>query len=121
EAHLAGDIGKSLHSKVFERELRRRLAAGVPFAICYFQLEHLSAYRQRYGLAKAADLLRQTEDLLREVLQTFGTQGDYLDRLANEDFVFMTSDRTMDAVSERAIAAFDRIVPLYYEQGDRLR
>jgi hypothetical protein len=41
--------------------------------------------------------------------------------VAGDDFVFITSVQSVDRVCERLLAAFDRIIPLYYDRADRER
>jgi DNA-binding response OmpR family regulator/signal transduction histidine kinase len=104
-----------------EREVQRRLAERRPFAFCYLDLDNLKAYNDYYGFAKADGVIRQTGDLLREVLGQEGLPGDFLGHVAGDDFVFVTSLESVDRICQRAIEAFDRIIPLYYDKQDRER
>jgi PAS domain S-box-containing protein len=106
-------------SNAIEREVQRRLMARQPFAFCYLDLDNLKAYNDYYGFAKADGVVRQTGDLLREIFAQDGTQGDFLGHVAGDDFVFITSPDSVDRICRRAIEAFDRIIPLYYDRQDR--
>ncbi|RKH56894.1 response regulator [Corallococcus llansteffanensis] len=108
-------------STAIEREVQRRLAARQPFAFCYLDLDNLKAYNDYYGFAKADGVVRQTGDLMREIFQQEGAAGDFLGHVAGDDFVFITSTESVDRVCQRAIEAFDRIIPLYYDRHDRER
>jgi GGDEF domain-containing protein len=66
-------------------------------------------------------VVRQTGDLMREIFQQEGAAGDFLGHVAGDDFVFITSVESVDRVCQRAIEAFDRIIPLYYDRQDRER
>ena len=108
-------------SSTIEREVQRRLAERRPFAFCYLDLDNLKAYNDYYGFAKADGVIRQTGDLLREVFGQDGLPGDFLGHVAGDDFVFVTAPESVDRICQRAIEAFDRIIPLYYDKQDRER
>jgi DNA-binding response OmpR family regulator len=104
-----------------EREVQRRLAAREAFAFCYLDLDNLKAYNDYYGFAKADGVVRQTADLMREIMMVHGGPGDFLGHVAGDDFVFITVPQTVDLICQKAIEAFDRIIPLYYDRTDRER
>jgi diguanylate cyclase (GGDEF)-like protein len=101
--------------------VQRRLSTKKPFAFCYLDLDNLKAYNDFYGFAKADGVIRQTGDLLREVVLQEGAPQDFLGHVAGDDFVFITDPRSVDAICRRAIEVFDRIIPLYYDRPDRER
>ncbi len=108
-------------SGAIEREVQRRLRAKEPFAFCYLDLDNLKAYNDYYGFAKADGVVRQTGDLLREIVAQEGTRGDFLGHVAGDDFVFITDPSTADPICRRGIEVFDQIIPLYYDRQDRER
>ncbi len=108
-------------SNAIEREVQRRLMARRPFAFCYLDLDNLKAYNDYYGFAKADGVVRQTGDLLRDIFAQDGVAGDFLGHVAGDDFVFITAPESVDRICQRAIEAFDRIIPLYYDRQDRER
>ncbi len=108
-------------SMAIEREVQRRLKAREPFAFCYLDLDNLKAYNDYYGFAKADGVVRQTADLMREIMGQHGQPGDFLGHVAGDDFVFITTNETCDVICQKAIDAFDRIIPLYYDRTDRDR
>ncbi|HYI01235.1 response regulator [Hyalangium sp.] len=108
-------------SNAIEREVQRRLMARKPFAFCYLDLDNLKAYNDYYGFAKADGVVRQTGDLLRDIFTQEGLAGDFLGHVAGDDFVFITAPESVDRICQRAIEAFDRIIPLYYDRQDRER
>jgi len=108
-------------SGAIEREVQRRLREGKPFAFCYLDLDNLKAYNDYYGFAKADGVIRQTGDLLREVVAQHGAPSDFIGHVAGDDFVLITDPRTVNSVCENALESFDRIIPLYYDKQDRER
>jgi diguanylate cyclase (GGDEF)-like protein len=108
-------------SGVIEREVQGRLRAGRSFAFCYLDLDNLKAYNDYYGFAKADGVIRQTGDLLREIVRQEGAPEDFLGHVAGDDFVFIVDPSRVDRVCRRIIESFDRIIPLYYDGQDRER
>ena len=112
---------EDLREKAIERELRLRAASNRAFAFCSLSLRNLRGYNDHYGFAKTSGLIRQTGDLLNEIIRRFGSGDDFLGHVPGDDFVFITTEDSVDAICYRAIAAFDRIIPLYYDKEDRVR
>jgi DNA-binding response OmpR family regulator/signal transduction histidine kinase len=108
-------------SGAIEREVQRRLRERSAFAFCYLDLDNLKAYNDFYGFAKADGVVRQTGDLLREVVAQHGLTTDFIGHVAGDDFVFIADVTSVDALCQRIIEAFDRLIPLYYDKGDRQR
>ena len=104
-----------------EREVQRRFGERTAFAFCYLDLDNLKAYQDYYGYVKADGVIRQTGDLLREVIGREGLPGDFLGHVQGDDFVFVTSAESVDRVCHRALEVFDRLIPLYYDKQDRER
>jgi PAS domain S-box-containing protein len=104
-----------------ETEIERRLADGGDFAFCYLDLDNLKAFNDYYGIAKADGIIRQTADLVREVIGRDGGAGDFIGHIAGDDFVFITTPGRADRVCRRICETFDRLVPLYYNKSDRER
>jgi DNA-binding response OmpR family regulator/signal transduction histidine kinase len=104
-----------------DQEVEARLLAGVPFALSYLDLDNLKAYNDTYGYAKADGVLLQTAGILREAVAAQGGPGAFLGHVGGDDFVLVTAPERAAAVCGEAIAAFDRVIPLYYDRTDRER
>ncbi len=108
-------------ANTIEAEIERRLKEGGDHAFCYLDLDNLKAFNDYYGYAKADGIIRQTGDLVRDVITREGSPGDFIGHIAGDDFVFITSAETADTVCATICATFDRLVPLYYNKVDRER
>jgi diguanylate cyclase (GGDEF)-like protein len=104
-----------------EKEIERRLGDGEDDVICYLDLDNLKAFNDYYGYAKADGVIRQTGDIIREVIKAEGTPADFIGHIAGDDFVFATSPGSADRVCRAICERFDRLVPLYYNRADRER
>ncbi len=104
-----------------ESEIERRISEGGDMAFCYLDLDNLKAFNDYYGYAKADGVIRQTGDLVREVVAREGGPDDFIGHIAGDDFVFITATERVDRVCRAIVESFDRLVPLYYNKGDRER
>ena len=108
-------------ANAIEKEIERRIANGGDDAFCYLDLDNLKAFNDYYGYAKADGIIRQTGDIIREIVETEGNPGDFIGHIAGDDFVFVTSAERVDHVCTTICERFDRLVPLYYTSSDRER
>jgi signal transduction histidine kinase/DNA-binding response OmpR family regulator len=105
-----------------QAEVERRIAAGDHDAVtCYLDLDNLKALNDYYGYAKADAVIRQTGDLVRDVVTRVGGPGDFIGHIAGDDFVVVTSSERADEVCTAICQRFDRLIPLYYDREDRTR
>jgi CheY-like chemotaxis protein len=119
--YLASPTTRLPGSQAIEQEIGRRLARGGDFAFCYLDLDNLKAVNDYYGYAKADGIIKQTGDLVREVIAREGSPTDFIGHIAGDDFVFITTPDRVDSVCRTLIQTFDRLVPLYYNKQDRER
>jgi signal transduction histidine kinase/DNA-binding response OmpR family regulator len=104
-----------------DQEVERRLAARASFALSYVDLDHLKAYNDTYGYAKADGVVLQTAGILRDAMVRLGGEGAFLGHVGGDDFVLLTAPERAARVCAEVVAAFDRVIPLYYERADRER
>ncbi|HTP49925.1 MAG TPA: response regulator [Anaeromyxobacteraceae bacterium] len=104
-----------------DEEVARRLEAREPFALCYIDLDDFKVYNDHYGYAKADGVIIQTADLIRRIAGEVGGEGAFVGHVGGDDFVLVTDTEHADDTCEQLVAAFDRLIPLYYEREDRER
>ena len=107
--------------RAIDREVERRLEGREPFALSYVDLDNLKAYNDTYGYAKADGVVLQTAGILRDAVVTHGGDAAFLGHIGGDDFVILTAPDRAAPVCTEAIAAFDRVIPLYYDRQDRER
>ena len=118
---LASPMTRLPGGRAIDQEVGRRLEARGHFALSYLDLDNLKAYNDTYGYAKADGVLLQLAAILRETVAAHGGAGAFLGHVGGDDFVLLTEPERAQAVCGEAIAAFDRVIPLYYDRGDRER
>ena len=97
-------------SSAIESEIERRLRTE-DAAFCYLDLDNLKAFNDYYGYAKADSVIRQTGDLVRDVVRRVGGPTDFIGHIAGDDFVFITSASQVDAVCRTICETFDQLDP----------
>jgi len=120
-ALLASPMTRLPGGRAVDKEVARRLEAGIAFALTYLDLDNLKAYNDTYGYAKADGVLLQLAAILRETAANHAGDGAFLGHVGGDDFVLLTDPERAQAVCLEAIAAFDRVIPLYYDRVDRER
>jgi diguanylate cyclase (GGDEF)-like protein len=105
-----------------EAEIDRRIHdQSQPAVCCYLDLDNLKAFNDYYGYAKADGVIRQTGDLMRDIVGRVGAPGDFIGHIAGDDFVLVVSAETADKVCTAICDRFDQLIPLYYNRDDRAR
>jgi signal transduction histidine kinase/DNA-binding response OmpR family regulator len=102
-----------------QAEIERRLQANDTAVACYLDLDNLKAFNDYYGYAKANAVIRQTGDVIRNVVTRAGTERDFIGHIAGDDFVFVTTAERVDDVCKGICARFDHLIRLYYDPADR--
>jgi signal transduction histidine kinase/DNA-binding response OmpR family regulator len=105
-----------------QQEIERRITLKDTDSVTvYLDLDNLKALNDYYGYAKADAVIRQTGDLIRDVVARVGAPGDFIGHIAGDDFVLVTTSERVDAVCTAICQRFDRLIPLYYDREDRTR
>ena len=105
---------------VIEDEFRKRLGKN-NVAFCYLDLDNLKSFNDYYGYAKADGVIRQTGDVVRDVVAREGDANDFIGHIAGDDFVFMTTTDKVDHLCAQICSTFDKLAPLFYTEEDRAR
>lgn len=102
-------------------EVDRRIAAEPTAMCCYVDLDNFKAFNDYFGVARADAVIRQTGDLIREVVNRLGSPGDFIGHVAGDDFVMVIDGSRVDEVCRELIHRFDSVIPFYYDRDDRER
>ena len=80
--------------RAVEDELRRRVAAGKSFAVCYIDLDNFKPFADTFGFATADRVIRETGRALREAAAETGggDAGDFVGHIGGDDFIVVTRE-----------------------------
>jgi len=59
-----------------ENILKKRIAAGEPFAFCMMDLDNFKSFNDHYGYAKGNELIRKTAAIINEAVARAGGEGE---------------------------------------------
>ncbi len=102
-----------------DRELDQRINNQLPFSHLYIDLDNFKAYSDRYGYKAGSDVLAQVGQLIEQVAQEYGCEGDLIGHIGGDDYVVITSLEKGELIAQQIIQAFKRQVPEFYNREDR--
>jgi diguanylate cyclase (GGDEF)-like protein len=88
--------------RAVEDELRRRIASGEDFAVCYIDLDNFKPFADTFGFAAADGVIRGTGRVLREVCaeRGGGDAGDFVGHIGGDDFIVVTREDRATSLAE---------------------
>ncbi len=103
------------------QRMEASLAAKKPFALCCLDLKNLHVYNEAYGVHRGDFLIRETANIIREVIAGDGSPDAFIGHLGGDDFVILAAPAAASALAEKIIEFFDKSVHRFYEKIDRER
>ncbi len=103
-----------------EQVLKGKMDQGEKFALCYIDLDDFKAFNDKYGYAKGSDLIKMTGEVLYRAKDKYAEQQDFVGHIGGDDFVLITSPDGAEQVCQAIISEFDRLIPEYYAEEDRV-
>ena len=102
-----------------EREIGRRLDAGLAFAVCYADLDHFKEFNDRYSYYDGDRVIRILAKILHDVVKGTCGEDGFVGHIGGDDFIFIVPSGSVVEVCEEIVAIFDAIVPYQYSEPDR--
>lgn len=102
-------------------ELNRRLAAKNDFALLYLDIDNFKAMNDYYGFNRGDEIIRETARIVITVVQQAGSENDFIGHIGGDDFVVITAPEKAEPLAQKVIAMFDKTVPKFYDQSERLQ
>ncbi len=104
-----------------ENILKKRIAAGEPFAFCMMDLDNFKSFNDHYGYAKGNELICRTASIISGAVEQAGGEGDFIGHIGGDDFVLITVPERYEEICGLIIKEFDRMIPEMYSEEDRNR
>jgi GGDEF domain-containing protein len=102
-----------------EREIRRRMEAGVEFAVCYADLDHFKEFNDRYSYYDGDRVIYILSRILHDVVRGMLGADGFVGHIGGDDFIFVTPLGGFAPACSEILAVFDELVPLQYSDQDR--
>lgn len=103
-----------------ERDFAERLGSGEKFAVCYADLDHFKEFNDRYGYNHGDRVILIVSRILRDVVRAYSSTG-FVGHIGGDDFIFSLPLEEMSGCCETILEAFDLLIPLQYDDEDRIR
>jgi len=102
-------------------ELNRRLGAKDDFALLYLDIDNFKAMNDYYGFNRGDEIIRETARIAITAVQRAGSENDFIGHIGGDDFVVITAPEKAEALAQNIIEMFDKTVPKFYDQSERLQ
>lgn len=102
-----------------ERSINRRLKEGVPFAMCYLDLDNFKSYNDRYGYIRASELIKEAGEVIHDAVKRLNDPDAFVGHIGGDDFVVVIDYRFAKEACQFIIRDFDALIPSYYSEEDR--
>jgi GGDEF domain-containing protein len=102
-----------------ERAIRRRLADGGEFAVCYADLDHFKEFNDRYSYYDGDRVILLLSRVLHDVVTGMVGPAGFVGHIGGDDFIFIVPNTMTTEVCTEILAVFDALIPLQYNDQDR--
>ncbi len=102
-----------------EGEIARRLETGIPFGVCYADLDHFKEYNDRYSYYDGDRVIRILAKILHDVAKGLCGEDAFVGHIGGDDFIFIMPVATVTEACEEIVHAFDTLIPYQYSEQDR--
>jgi diguanylate cyclase (GGDEF)-like protein len=104
-----------------EQEATDRINSGVPFAYAVCDIDFFKSYNDRYGHHRGDEAIKMTASILLKAVEEKGTGKGFVGHFGGDDFVYLTSPDSAEAIGQQVIREFDQRVRFLYNEEDRKR
>ncbi|SNR82437.1 response regulator receiver modulated diguanylate cyclase [Humidesulfovibrio mexicanus] len=91
------------------------------FALAYCDLDHFKSFNDKYGFSRGDEVLMMTARVIVNTIRGFPGVKSFVGHVGGDDFVFIVPAEIAEEACQRVVAAFDDIVPHFYDEEDRER
>jgi GGDEF domain-containing protein len=102
-----------------ERNIRTRLDANEPFAVCYADLDHFKEFNDRYSYYEGDRVILILSRILRDVARGLCPHDGFVGHIGGDDFIMILPLSQVQEVCGEIIWVFDTLMPMQYNEQDR--
>lgn len=99
-------------------EIEKRINEGRLFAVCYIDLDKFKVFNDKYGFERGDELIRETARVLIGAVEEKGEAHDFIGHIGGDDFVIITTPRTVDTLCTKIIKDFAAATSRVYDKED---
>lgn len=101
-----------------ENELKRRIASKKAYAVLYVDLDNFKSYNDKYGFMNGDEVIKFTSEVIQEIIQKYGKNGDFLGHIGGDDFVAVVDYENAKKIGRNIVKRFDEGIINYYTEED---
>lgn len=102
-----------------EREIKRRMEVGAPFAVCYADLDNFKEYNDRYSYNDGDRVIFLLSRILHDVVKGLCGAGGFVGHIGGDDFIFILPLEMVAPCAGEIISVFDTLISYQYSEQDR--
>ncbi len=100
-------------------EIDKRIKSGDKFAVGYLDLDKFKVFNDKYGFTWGDRIIQQTARVIIEIVEEKGDPTDFIGHIGGDDFVVVTTLKSIDQICKRIIKKFDKVTLKLYSPEDR--
>ncbi len=104
--------------RLIEEQLRR-IIREKDWALLDMRVNHFEPFKDVYGFVAGDDVMRFTAMLIGEVVDEFGTSGDFIGHAGGDNFIVITKNENASNIKQRVKERFTAEVQTHYNFIDR--
>lgn len=89
------------------------------FAFGYCDLDYFKPFNDKYGFSRGDEVLMMTSRIILNSVHNLNLPFSFVGHVGGDDFVFIVPVSSAETVCHQIIAAFDAIIPRFYDAEDR--
>ncbi len=91
------------------------------FALAYCDLDFFKPFNDKYGFSRGDEVLMMASRIVLNTVHSLNLPFSFVGHVGGDDFVFIVPVEAAEGACKKVIAAFDGIVPNFYDEEDRQR
>ena len=96
-----------------------RMRSEKHFAVAYTDLDNFKAYNDKYGFKRGDDLILFTAGIIKQSVDSCGTDNDFVGHIGGDDFVIIASPESMNEICQEIIKRLDIKITDFYDEKDK--
>jgi diguanylate cyclase (GGDEF)-like protein len=101
------------------RTIQGLIDAGSVFAMGYADLDNFKPYNDHYGFSRGDEVIKMTGRLILNIVKSTQPEQSFVGHIGGDDFIYIMDADIADESAAHIVAAFDRIIPTFYDVTDR--
>ncbi|MDF1614499.1 GGDEF domain-containing protein [Desulfurivibrio dismutans] len=100
------------------RAIRRVLAEGGDYAVCYVDIDNFKPYNDRYGFSRGDEVILMVARIIVNVIEEKAREGSFIGHVGGDDYVFIVTAEKAEEVCRQIIDNFNMVRNLFLNAED---